>query len=42
VLRAFLARPRIFATAPFFAAYETRARRNLSRALSALEHTAVQ
>ena len=40
VLRGFLARPRIFATPPFFAAYEASARRNLSRALSALERAA--
>ena len=37
VLREFLARPRIFATLAFFASYEARARRNLMRALSALE-----
>jgi predicted metal-dependent HD superfamily phosphohydrolase len=36
ILRHFLARPRIFSTAPFFEAYEQPARANLARSIKAL------
>jgi predicted metal-dependent HD superfamily phosphohydrolase len=36
ILRSFLRRPRIYATAPFFARYESPARENLTRAVSVL------
>ena len=40
VLKSFLARPRIFATPPFFAEFEAPARRNLEHAIAALDRAA--